>query len=40
MKTVFAAGTFDMGRLFLLNPTKGTFMVNMVTPIMERPISA
>ncbi len=36
MKTIFASGTFEMNRLFYQNPTKGIFMVNMMSPQFER----
>lgn len=32
MKTIFAHGIFEMNRLFSLSPTKGIFMVNLLSP--------
>ena len=36
MKTIFASGSFEMNRLYCQNPTKGIFMVNMMSPQFER----
>jgi hypothetical protein len=32
MKTTFAHGNFEMDRLFSQNPTKGIFMVSLLSP--------
>jgi hypothetical protein len=33
MKTIFAQGLFEMNRLFSLSPSKGIFMVSLLSPM-------